>query len=240
MEEIQAYCEKICVNFHQIVNRSAQLFSSLISNLTSCVINKKFNELSRKEGQSHFMKASKDYNAIADSILKLTGNHLPQNKQHKPTYSNMSKSQESYSSHQSYESMEEDEVYLPSEPIKVEQEYSPVESTLNVKRMASLENYKEEEQIEEAINKKKVKPNKVIHFQTKDSDEFYIGTNNYSWPAKEINTGFLEPEEFLNAEDFTKYSSDMFSQIREDFSHFENFDIDTSIFDEQSIVEWHI
>jgi len=92
LELIQIYCQKLCGNFNELVQRASAVITAETLNFTAYEINEKFRSLATKEVKESFTKPSKDYNNIVASILRLTGSHSVKNKprevaQHSPKHS---------------------------------------------------------------------------------------------------------------------------------------------------------
>jgi len=74
VDKVQAYCEKICMNFQGLFNRWTKISSFHKFNYSAPEINRKFKYLSKREYGDSFTTI-KDYNMIVDNIMILTGSY---------------------------------------------------------------------------------------------------------------------------------------------------------------------
>jgi len=89
LELIQIYCQKLCGNFKELVQRAGAVITVETLNFSAYEINEKFRSLATKEVKESFTKPTKDYNIIVANILRLTGSHSIKSKpretaQHSP------------------------------------------------------------------------------------------------------------------------------------------------------------
>jgi hypothetical protein len=74
VDKVQAYCEKICMNFQALFNRWTKISSFHKFNYSAPEINRKFKYLSKREYGDN-VTSVKDYNMIVDNIMVLTGSY---------------------------------------------------------------------------------------------------------------------------------------------------------------------
>jgi len=74
VDKVQAYCEKICLNFQALFNRWTKISSFHKFNYSAPEINRKFKYLSKREYGDN-VTSVKDYNMIVDNIMVLTGSY---------------------------------------------------------------------------------------------------------------------------------------------------------------------
>jgi len=74
VDKVQAYCEKICLNFQSLFNRWTRLSSFHKFNYSAPEINRKFKFLSKRDYGDQ-TNTIKDYNMLVDNIMLLTGSY---------------------------------------------------------------------------------------------------------------------------------------------------------------------
>ena len=84
VDQIQAYCEHICNNFHNLYNKWLRVSPSLNRfNFSITELNRKFRHLAKRDLQG-YQSSIKDYNMIVDEVMGLTGHYMTRTKAQKP------------------------------------------------------------------------------------------------------------------------------------------------------------
>lgn len=237
MELIQAYCEKICKNFSDLLKRSSKILASQKLNFPPAEINKKFVFLAKKDNKEPFMKIVKDYNMVVESILRLTGSHTIKPKVKMPSMKSCQKSKLFDDSHESHtgESISDTDIFYadfstPAETFRapeVPHDFSRKGSMYECKREADLDLFQEEEA---ALPSKKFISNDEMFnfFQQSEQPEFF--RNESLGAFLEAGKKFeAENEDFLEMVDLGKKPSTI-SQMQEEVPFFTRNDSNFSLF----------
>jgi len=235
MELIQAYCEKICKNFQDLLKRSSKARSNYKLNFSHYEVNKKFRELSKRDNREPFMKGIKDYNMVVESILRLTGSHTTKPKAKIQTQrSKCEQKSKCFEESPLEESIPDTDIFYAdfnkdfdnfknNNVMDFTQQLSALneEDVINTKREADQEFFEEEME----LISKKVKGN------NDDVFGFFQSQNQQSLVRKDfMDCGKqYEPEDFLEVVDLSRKTSNFF-QFQEDVPLFSRIDSNFSLF----------
>jgi len=239
MELIQAFCEKICKNFVDLLKRSSKVKSTQNLNFSAFDVNEKFSMLSKKDHRDPFMKSVKDYNMVVESILRLTGSHTIKPKAKTDASQKLvkieEKSTKNFDDSHTGDSLtdtdmfyadfskEFDAVNAPFINVDFSRQASAFigQDELNTKREAEYDIFEEE-----TNQAKKVKGN----------DDFFLFSQLNSQPLvrKDSTTGFFEgmkksEEDIFDVIELGRKSSNLF-QIQEEIPMFTRFDSNFSLY----------
>jgi len=231
MELIQAYCEKICKNFQDLLKRSAKARSNYKLHFSHYEVNKKFRELSKRDNREPFMKGIKDYNMVVESILRLTGSHTTKPKAKIQTQRSKTEvKSKSFEDSIAEESLPDTDIFYAdfnkdfdsfkaSNVIDFSQQVSSLnsEDVINTKREADQEFFEEEMDI---VSKK-------VRGNNEDIFSFLQNSSQQSLIRKDMQ---YEPEDFLEVIDLGRKTSNFFQSFQEEVPMFTRIDSNFSLF----------
>lgn len=233
MELIQAYCEKICKNFVDLLKRSSKVKAAQNLNFSAFEVNEKFRHLSRKDHREPFMKSVKDYNMVVESILRLTGSHTIKPKAKTNNCQKLvkieEKSTKNFDDSHTGDSLTDTDMFyadfnkdfeainVPFINVDFSRQASAFigQDEINTKREAEYDLFEEE------TNSKKIK----------GGEDFFLFSqlNSQSLVKKDSTSGFFEgmkrsEDDIFDVVELDRKTSNIFHQIQEEIPMFTRFD----------------
>jgi hypothetical protein len=243
MELIQAFCEKICRNFVDLLKRSSKVKSAQSLNFSAFDVNEKFRQLSKKDHREPFMKSVKDYNMVVESILRLTGSHTIKPKAKANTCQKLTKIEEkstkNFDDSHTGDSLTDTDIFYADFNKDFEAVSTPFinvdfsrqasafigqDDEINTKREAEYDIFEEE-----TSASKKVKGN----------EDFFLFSqlnNSQSLVRKDSTNAFFEgmkkseQEDIFDVIELGRKTSNIFQQMQEEIPMFTRFDSSFSLY----------